>query len=300
MFNAINLLGTLLQQKSAPSAGQRFGAAFSRDGSPLGGLLSRFGGGADGGALGSVMGALGGRGRDPQADKQRFLEVARQAVSNPRQEIASNNPLAIGGLGALAGSLMGGGRGAVGGGLLAVLGSLAFDALQPRRGGSADPALIESMPVESVPAGNAPFGGASGGYLRPGASPTAEPTQDDIQRSALLVLRSMIQAAKADGQIDAAEIDRITGKIDGSDQAEAAEARAFILEQMRGPPDLASLVREVRSPVEAAEVYGAALLAIEVDTPAERDYLARLARELGLQPDTVTHLHTSLGVPSPP
>ena len=221
--------------------------------------------------------------------QQRFLDVARQAVSNPGREIASNNPLAIGGLGALAGTLLGGGQGAVGGGLLAVLGSLAFDALQPRQG----------EPAAATPVGSGPIASASGGYVRPGANPMAELTQDDVQRTATLVLRSMIQAAKADGQIDAAEIERIIGKIDGSDPAEAAEARAFVLEQMRGPLDLASVVREVRSPVEAAEAYGAALLAIEVDTPAERDYLARLARELGLEPGTVTRLHASLGVPAP-
>ncbi len=284
MFNAANLLGTLLQQRSAPSAGQRLGTAFGQGGGPLGGLLSQFGGGAGGGALGSLMSAVSGRGRDPEADKRRFMEMGRQAVSNPRRELASNNPLAVGGLGALAGTLLGGGRGAVGGGLLAVLGSLAYSALQS--GGRDEQAAT-------------PAGGGMGGYSRPGAAPAPELTQEEVQRTALLALRSMIQAAKADGQIDAAEIERITSKIDQGDPAEAAEARAFVLEQMRGPPDLASLVRDVRSPLDAAGAYGAALMAIEVDTPAEREHLARLARELGLAPGTVAHLHTSLGVPPP-
>lgn len=278
MFNALNLLGSMLQQRAAPSAGQRVGTAFSQGG-PLGGLLSQFGGsGGSGGALGGLMGALSSKGRDPDMDRQRFMETARQAVSNPGQEIKNNNPLAIGGLGALAGTLLGGGQGAVGGGLLAVLGSLAYSALQSgQSGGAAAPA------------------GASGGYARPG--PDEAPY--DAQHRATLVLRSMIQAAKADGQIDQAEIERITGKIGEGSPADAAEARAFVLQQMAGPPDMAGLVREVRSPVEAAEAYGAALLAIEVDTPAEREYLQRLARELGLQPGTVAHLHGSLGLPAP-
>ena len=289
MFDATRLLGTLLQNNSTPSAGQRIGNAFGQggQGGPLGSLLSQYGSGMGGGVLGGLMNALGGRGRDPEADKQKFMYLANQAVSSPREEIARNNPLAVGGLGALAGTLLGGGRGAVGGGLLAVLGSLAYSALQSGGGGTG---------VAASP------GGAAGGYARPGAAPAAAPataqplTQADVQRTALLMLRSMIQAAKADGQIDAAEIERITGKIDEED---AAEARAFVLEQMRGPPDVAGLVREVRSPVEAAQVYGAALIAIEVDTPAERDYLARLARELGLEPGTVAQLHTSFGVPAP-
>ena len=77
MFNAINLLGSILQQRSAPSAGQRLGAAFGQGGS-LGGLLSQFGGGAGGGAMGSLMSALGGRGRDPDADQRqssRWLRI---------------------------------------------------------------------------------------------------------------------------------------------------------------------------------------------------------------------------------
>lgn len=286
MFDATRLLGTLLQNRSTPSAGQRLGNAFGQGGGGLGGLLSQFGGGAGGGALGGLMGALSGKGRDPEADKQRFMDMARQAASSPGQELGRNNPLAVGGLGALAGTLLGGGRGAVGGGLLAVLGSLAYQALQS--GGQGEQAQAAPPP-----------GTGAVGYARPGAGLAPEMTQEDVQRTALLVLRSMIQAAKADGQIDAAEIERITGKIDAGDTAEAAEARAFVLQQMRGPPDLAGLVREVRSPVEAAQAYGAALMAIEVDTPAERDYLARLARELGLAPEAVASLHASLGVSAP-
>lgn len=48
--------------------------------------------------------------------------------------VRGNYPLAIGGLGALAGALLGGGRGAVGGGVLAVLGSLAYSALSKQGG----------------------------------------------------------------------------------------------------------------------------------------------------------------------
>ncbi|MBC7800998.1 MAG: DUF533 domain-containing protein [Gemmatimonadaceae bacterium] len=124
-------------------------------------------------------------------------------------------------------------------------------------------------------------------------------TEADVQQSALLLLRSMIQAAKADGQVDGAEIERITSKIEAGDPSEAAEARAFVFDQMRGPPDLAGLVRDVRTPVEAAAVYGAALMAIEVDTAAEREYLAKLARDMGLDHATVARLHGSLGVAAP-
>ena len=45
------------------------------------------------------MSALSGRGRDPDADKQRFMQMASQAASSPREELSRNNPLAVGGLG---------------------------------------------------------------------------------------------------------------------------------------------------------------------------------------------------------
>ena len=286
MFNATGLLGSLLQKLSAPSAGRRFGDAFGRDGqqqAPLGGLLAQFGGGSGGGGsgggvLGGLLTSLGGRASDPEADKQRFLALARQAMASPRQELAQNNPIAVGGLGALVGTLVGGGRGAIGGGLLAVLASLAYSALRP--GDAGEPSAAPSS--------------GSGGYAVPVAN-----TPDELQRMALLVLRSMIQAAKADGHIDAAEIERIMGKIDEHDPDSTAAARLFVLEQMRGASDIDVLVREVRSPVDAAECYAAALLAIEMDTPVEIAYMARLASALGLQDATVARLHASLGVPMP-
>ncbi len=114
-----------------------------------------------------------------------------------------------------------------------------------------------------------------------------------------LVLRAMIQAAKADGKIDPGEIERITGMLDDGDPEGGREARDFVLAEMGGPADPASLAREVRSPVEAAEVYAAALMAIEVDSDAERDFLAHLARELGLRPETVAELHGSVGLKEP-
>ncbi len=292
MFNATSLLGGLLQQITSPSARERMGSALGRltqgggapQGSPLDGLMSRFGGGGGGGVLGNLLGSLGGAGRDPQGDRDYVMGLARRAVTSPRDEVAANNPLAVGGLGALAGTLLGGGRGAIGGGLLAVLGSLAWSAMQASR-------------QEATAAPDAPAGvpAASGGYGRP-VMPDSE---EEVERLARLVLGAMIQAAKADGTIDATEIERITGRVGEGDAAAADEARGFVLEQMRGPADVAGLARQVRSPVEAAEVYAAALMAIAVDTDAERDFLAELARATGLRPETVTELHASMGVAAP-
>jgi hypothetical protein len=49
---------------------------------------------------------------------------------------------------------------------------------------------------------------------------------------------------------------------------------------MRGLLDLERLAAGVRTPQQAAHLCAASLLAIDVDTPTEKDYLDRLAREL--------------------
>ena len=58
---------------------------------------------------------------------------------------------------------------------------------------------------------------------------------------------------------------------------------------MRGPPDVDALAHDART--LAAQVYAASLLAIDVDTEAERDYLQRLAGALRLDADTVPQLN---------
>jgi len=46
----------------------------------------------------------------------------------------------------------------------------------------------------------------------------------------------------------------------------------------------------------AAELYAASLMAIEVDTPAEKAYLADLASGLGLSPDVARRIEEMIGL----
>jgi uncharacterized membrane protein YebE (DUF533 family) len=109
----------------------------------------------------------------------------------------------------------------------------------------------------------------------------------------VIILKAMINAAKADGRIDDAEMQRILGKLEeaGAD----TEAREFVQAEMRRPFDGQGLP-EVANAQTAVEVYAASVLAIAVDTPAEREYLRRLAQGLGLEEGTVQRLHATLGV----
>jgi uncharacterized membrane protein YebE (DUF533 family) len=128
------------------------------------------------------------------------------------------------------------------------------------------------------------------GFLPPGGAAAGEPL-------ARLLLRAMIAAARADGRLDGEEHQRIVGRIQGL-PLEAGE-RAALLAEIEKPVSLDELTGSVAGPGQAAEVYAASLLAIEVDTPAERAYLGLLAARLGLADELVASLHGAAGVPAP-
>ena len=278
MFSARDLLGSLMQAGVSQSANDRLGNAMGPQGlgradSPFGQILGQvLGGGGQGqgqqgqgGGLGDVLGGLMGK--------------AGGMVGDASAAVKSGNPLAVGGLAALAGALLGGGgdavKGALGGGLLAVLGGLAMNVLKN-----------QASAGQAQPLGAAPLG------LR---APQSASEEAVLEERALVLIRAMVSAAKADGQIDAAERGRIAGQV--KESGAGAEALEFLMVEMQRPQDLAGLVAQVRGPEEAVEVYAASLLAIEVDTAAEREYLARLARSLGLDAGVVGEVHRTLGVP---
>ena len=98
--------------------------------------------------------------------------------------------------------------------------------------------------------------------------------------TAALFIRAMIAAAAADGHIDTAERNAISGglKQAGFD----AEANTWIDNEMMNPAVVDDLVKGATTPELAAQVYAAARLAINPDTRAEQDFLAGLCGALGL------------------
>lgn len=98
----------------------------------------------------------------------------------------------------------------------------------------------------------------------------------------LVLLRAMIAAAKADGHIDAQEQKTIFAKLD--ELALDTEAKAFVIDELRKPLDIDSVVQGATSPERAVEIYAASVLAIDPDDPAEQAYLAMLASRLKLDP----------------
>ncbi|MGH6927812.1 MAG: tellurite resistance TerB family protein, partial [Dongiaceae bacterium] len=120
-------------------------------------------------------------------------------------------------------------------------------------------------------------------------NPSTEAEQQSLGRH---LLRAMIAAAKADGHIDAEEQANIFAQMDKLDLD--ADDKAFVMDELRAPLDVDAVAKSARTPEEAAELYTASLLAIDVNNPAERGYLAMLAARLKLDDKLVGHLHATV------
>ncbi|WP_149140536.1 DUF533 domain-containing protein [Gemmobacter caeruleus] len=126
-----------------------------------------------------------------------------------------------------------------------------------------------------------------------GAITGATPLGAAAEENAKLMIRAMIQAAKADGEIDAEERATILSHLkDASD-----EEIAFVKAELDAPLDIMGFAASVGDHAKA-QVYSAALMAITVDTDAERAYLKGLASALGLDDATVATIHAGAGKPA--
>lgn len=112
------------------------------------------------------------------------------------------------------------------------------------------------------------------------------------EENARLMIRAMIQAAKSDGEIDADERKIILDHLSDASEDEIA----FVEAALDAPVDPMALARDTGDTMRA-QVYSAALMAIAVDTEAERTYLRGLAQALQLDDDTVADLHKTMGRP---
>jgi uncharacterized membrane protein YebE (DUF533 family) len=273
-MNMSDILGMMVQSGMTKSASNRMGNALGTTGQQGGGGLSELlgsltgGGGSQGGIADMLSGFLSGSKSGGGAGG-----MLQDVLGDAGRAVGGNNKLAMGGLGALVGALLGGKgdavKGAVGGGLMAMLGAMAFKALK---------ASGESPEV--------PIG------LK---EPEDKEESEQLERHSGLVLTAMLSAAKSDGKLDRNEIERILGHAKESEMG--AEVEAFLMDEMRKPIDLEGLCAKARGNRElAAEIYAASLLAIEVDTPNEQAYMTQLAKGLNLPSQTTQQIEAMMGV----
>lgn len=110
------------------------------------------------------------------------------------------------------------------------------------------------------------------------ATPPPAPVAAD-RGDALLLVRTMLAAAAADGCIDADERAAILMRADQAGLG--AEVRAFLANELAAPPSPQAIAAASR-PELAEPLYTAALLAIRVDTAQESAWLAQFGDALGL------------------
>lgn len=118
------------------------------------------------------------------------------------------------------------------------------------------------------------------------------PASVAAETNAKLMIKAMIQAAKADGEIDPEEQAKILDAV----QDAPPEEVAFVREQLAAPVDVASLASEAGENAKA-QVYSTSLMAIRVDNEQEATYLRQLSAALGLSDEARDRVHAAMGVP---
>ncbi|UXU76051.1 MULTISPECIES: tellurite resistance TerB family protein [unclassified Paracoccus (in: a-proteobacteria)] len=290
-------IGTMM--KNAQNRPHGSGQTAGRQGS--GGLLDELLGNNTGqagsrsagsGGLGDLLGQVLG-GRSPGAGSGSSYGGSH----SPRQAGAS------GGLGGILDQLTRAGQGSsqagsagglgsiLGGAAAGSLGGILGDLLGGRGSAQAGGAQTGGLAQKGAQAQNdSSFGELLNEALATGNEPSTPPTAEQ-NAVAGLMLKAMIQAAKADGEIDEQEKARLMDQFGDLDEDE----RAFIREQMAAPVDVAGLVREVPQGL-GPQVYLMSLMAIDFDNRKEAEYLHQLAEGLGLDRDTVNGIHQQVGV----
>ena len=180
-----------------------------------------------------------------------------------------------GGLGGLLGGMLGGNRPQSSGVNWGLLGGLAMAAYQMmgKRGATAAQASLDGLEK----------------MMAPGQA-AAPAVVSEMQQQALVMIKAMINAAKADGRVDDQERQNILSKVSelGSKEVE------FLQNELAKPLNLdflGGIAREM-----APDIYLISLMAINLDSQEEANYMDKLAQTLGLDAQAVNTIHQQMGV----
>jgi uncharacterized membrane protein YebE (DUF533 family) len=147
-----------------------------------------------------------------------------------------------------------------------------------------------AAPMSPRPGGGPTLGERLAASLKPHEQPEAQAAAETMgDQKALLLIRAMIAAANADGQITAVERQRILSKLD--EAGAAADDRRIVEQELQQPRSLDALLRDVTDPETAEQVYLASEMAIDAGSPAEKSYLQYLAARLNLPEDRVQEMN---------
>jgi len=188
---------------------------------------------------------------------------------------------------------------------LALVGTLAYQAWQKHKEGQSQlppgqrtggiggtiGGVLSNMPgVGDFMQGGQRQAQGQGGFAT-GPLHDVAPQQQNQLGSAVLV--AMIAAAKADGEVDRAESQKIMGQMEQAGLT--SEEKSFLLGEMARPLNIEDVAQHASSPEVAAQLYTASAIVIDQVNERERSYLAMLAQRLNLPQGFVQQLHAELG-----
>lgn len=201
----------------------------------------------------------------------------------------------MGGLGGLLGSLLGGGaRSGAGAGGLGGLGGMLGGLLgggsatgRSRSGGGANYAALASLGMMAYKAYQA-------WQRNQATAPQETPRTVDllsgpeVEEHSHAILRALIAAAKADGHIDDAEQQMISGEI--RRHTDDPQLQQWLDAEVARPLDVADVAQAATDPAMAAEMYLASVMLVDDQQDAERSYLDELAAALKIDPQLQVQL----------
>lgn len=250
--------------------------------------------------LGSVVGGSGGGVPDPRSRDS--VPPRSQVPTGSRMPTGSRETGATapggGGLPDILGQILGGqgprGRGSMGSALdeLSRISTGTLAKPDFARGGAAPPSAPRETAGRPL---DAPRPGSLGDLLDQALNRYGAPAQSpsaDQEALAGVLLRALLQAAKADGRIDAGEKQQLMQHLGGLDR----ESLDLVNAELARPVDVEGLARSVPRGAEA-QVYMMSVAGIDLDTQQEARYLQDLARALGIDAATANAIHDRLGEP---
>jgi uncharacterized membrane protein YebE (DUF533 family) len=97
--------------------------------------------------------------------------------------------------------------------------------------------------------------------------PQSAAERQQLEQYSEIVLKAMINAAKADGQIDQGEIQRIVGKLQESGIGK--EVQDYVLTEMTKPLDIQALIAAAKGQIRARRNFLFSLPATSAQSPKE-------------------------------
>ena len=133
-----------------------------------------------------------------------------------------------------------------------------------------------------------------GGMLKGAASKLKGGGDNDelTDSDAEILIRLMVNSAKADGEIDETEVQTIVENLGEASDDDKEFLKAEMAKPLIAPSDLGKQVDDGLK----ADAYVISLMAIKLDTEAETNYLRELSAAMGIDEDARNEIHDQLEV----